>query len=78
MQVQTIRVENAILQAPSMPMLMRRPSPRTFVHCLHALFVNTKILAANVVSMHLYVAERAEFEDDTPTLLSQLDRKSVV
>ena len=70
MQVQTTRVENAILQAPSMPP-MRRLSPRTFVHCLHALFVNTKVLAANVVSMHLYVAERAEFEDDTPTLLSQ-------
>lgn len=71
MQTQPTRSEFGILVLPLIPQTFRYISPRTFVHCLHALFVNTKVLAANVVSLHLHVAEDAALQDDTPKLLSQ-------
>ncbi|MDX2281556.1 MAG: hypothetical protein NW218_18355 [Saprospiraceae bacterium] len=71
MQTQLIRSEVGSLVLPLMPQTFRHISPRTFVHCLHALFVNTKVLIDNVVSLHLHIAEHDEPHDDTPILLSQ-------
>jgi hypothetical protein len=71
MQTQLIRSEVGTLVLPLMPQTFRHISPRTFVHCLHALFVNTKVLTDNVVSLHLHIAEHDESHDDIPILLSQ-------
>ena len=78
MQMQHTHSEVGILVLPLMPQTFRHISPRTFVHCLNALYVTTKVLTANVVSLHLHVAERTDLQDDTPILLSQfqLDLRS--
>ena len=71
MQTQPSHTEVGILVLPLMPRAFRHISPRTFVHCLHALFVNTKVLTSNVISLHLHIAERVDLQDNTPILLSQ-------
>lgn len=39
---------------------LSRTSPRTFRHCLTALLANTSILNANLISLHLQLAEQPE------------------
>ena len=45
-------------------------STRTFLHCLTALIVNTKVLAGNVISLHLHLAKSAG-QDENSKLLSR-------
>ena len=71
MQTQPTRSEVGILTLPLMPQSFRHISPRTFLHCIHALIVNTKVMTDNVVSLHLQVAEHDGSHENTPILLSQ-------
>ena len=71
MQTQLIRSEVGTLVLPLIPQTFRHISPRTFVHCLHALYVNTKVLTANVISLYLHVVDRDDIKEDIPNLLSQ-------
>lgn len=72
MQAQSSRVEIATIFVASIPSSKPRISPRTFVHCLNALYVNTQVLATNVVSLHLHLAGQDKCPDDAPMHLSRL------
>lgn len=72
MQAQSSRVEIATIFVASIPSSQPRISPRTFVHCLNALYVNTQLLATNVVSLHLHLADQDKCPDDAPMHLSRL------
>lgn len=72
MQSASPRVEIAASHMPMTHSTHPRISPRTFVHCLNALYVNTQVLASNVVSLHLHMAGQDEFLHDAPVLLSRM------
>ncbi|HRI59403.1 MAG TPA: hypothetical protein PK228_06760 [Saprospiraceae bacterium] len=72
MQAQAFQVKIPVAQSPSITSMRPHISPRTFVHCLNALYVNTQVLAANVVSLHLSLAGQDKCPDATLILLSRL------
>lgn len=67
-QVEIARNPISVLQISSTSMTTPRVSPRTFLHCLNALFVNTQVLAANVISLHLYAAGQEERQEESNLL----------
>lgn len=75
MKTQTSRIEIAVGFVPDMFFARRHIPARTFLHCLNALYVNTQVLAGNVISFHLHLAERNDWSDEATMLLSrfQLD-----
>jgi|GEM_PF-1569742 len=77
MHIQNSPLEVAVLRIPQMPLQHPKISERTFVHCLNALFVNTKILTGNVISLHLCMASRTNGQDYIPALLSSFQLELV-
>lgn len=68
---QPTRIATGTSPAPYSSTMLPRVSARTFLHCLTALIVNTKILAGNVISLHLHIAGDTGVQEDTCTLLSR-------
>lgn len=75
MKTQTARIEIAVGFVPDMFSARLRIPTHTFLHYLNALYVNTQLLAGNVISLHLHLAERNDWPDEATMLLSrfQLD-----
>ena len=75
MQAQTQRAETAVLQQTTLHPALPRISHPTFEYCLNVLFVHTKVLASNVISLHLHLAGKTAGQQEGPLLLSrfQLD-----
>ncbi len=75
MQIQTSRIGIAPMQPGEMPLKQQSIPPDSFVHRMNVLYVNTRVLAANVLSLHLHVAGQENFSDSVAMLLSrfQLD-----
>lgn len=75
MKTQTSHIEISVGFVPDIFSTLPRIPTHTFLHCLNALYVNTQLLAGNVISLHLHLVGQNDCPDETTMPLSrfQLD-----
>ncbi len=70
MQTKTKLSATSIFKLPTSTASIQDSVPTPFKHCVNALFVQTKVLASNVLSLHHHIAANTFVPIEIPTALS--------